>query len=95
MQRFIIGGIMGQLELDTGMLVAEQQTFGSALNTLIANPDRICFMRLPYWKNDVRISIANEGTSHPYLMVTSRFGTVPWNPTQVELLSHEWTTVVQ
>lgn len=76
-------------------LVVENQTFGSALNTLIANPERACFMRLPQWKPDVRISINNQGTSHPYLMVTSRFGTVPWNPTQVELLSHNWITVVQ
>ena len=75
-------------------LVVDNQTFGSVLNTLMANPECDCFMRLPHWKPDVRISIAHNGTTHPYLMVTSRFGTVPWNPTQVELLSHDWEVVI-
>lgn len=75
-------------------LIAKDQTFGSALNALMNNPERQCFMRLPHWKPDVRISIAHEGTTAPYLMVTSRFGTVPWNPTQIELLSREWQVVI-
>ena len=75
-------------------LVIEHQTFGSALNTLLDNPNHDCFMRLPHWKPDVRISISHLGTTAPYLMVTSRFGTVPWNPTQIELLSHDWEVVV-
>ena len=75
-------------------LVAENQTFGSALNTLMNNEQKTCYMRLPHWKPDVRISISHEGTSAPYLMVTSRYGTVPWNPTQIELLSRQWSVVV-
>lgn len=75
-------------------LMAEGQTFGSALNALMNNTQRQCFMRLPHWKPDVRISIACEGTTAPYLMVTSRYGTVPWNPTQIELLSRDWQVVI-
>lgn len=75
-------------------LAIEHQRFGSALNTLMDNPDHDCFMRLPHWKPDVRISISHSGTTAPYLMVTSRFGTVPWNPTQIELLSHDWEVVL-
>lgn len=75
-------------------LMTDKQTFGSALNTLMNNPQHDCFMRLPHWKPDVRISISHAGTTAPYLMVTSRFGTVPWNPTQIELLSHDWEVVL-
>ena len=51
-------------------------------------------VRLPHWKEDVRIKmqVPDEGSkmTHAYLYVESRFGCVPWMPTQVELLSMEW-----
>lgn len=51
-------------------------------------------VRLPHWKEDVRIKlqVPDEGSkmTHAYLYVESRFGCVPWIPTQVELLSTEW-----
>jgi hypothetical protein len=51
-------------------------------------------IRLPSWKEDVFISLQvpdeHSKMTHPYLYVTSRFGRVPWHPTQVEILSNEW-----
>ena len=51
-------------------------------------------VRLPHWKEDVRIKMQvpdeHSKMTHAYLYVESRFGCVPWNPTQVELLSMEW-----
>jgi hypothetical protein len=47
------------------------------------------------WNPDVFLQIQkpdeNSKMSHPYIYVTSRFGTVPWVATQVELLSLDWT----
>ena len=52
------------------------------------------FMRLPQWKEDVKIraQFPDEYSkmSHPYLYVESRFGNVPWIPTQVEMFSNKW-----
>lgn len=51
-------------------------------------------IRLKKWKEDVFIKIqfpdVNSKMTAPYFYVTSRFGLVPWNPTQIELLSTEW-----
>lgn len=55
-------------------------------------------VRLPHWKPDVRIMLQvpdeHSKMTAPYLYVQSRFGCVPWNPTQVELLSEEWEVIV-
>jgi hypothetical protein len=52
---------------------------------------------LPKWSSDVYISMqrpdAYSKMTHPYLYVTSRFGCVPWIPTQVELLSEQWILI--
>lgn len=52
------------------------------------------FMRLPQWKDDVKIRVQfpdeYSKMSHPYLYVESRFGNVPWIPTQVEMFSNKW-----
>lgn len=53
--------------------------------------------RLPQWSKDVVIRIqkpdANSKMTAPYMYVTSRFGLVPWNPTQIELLAENWEVV--
>lgn len=64
--------------------------FGGALKAMKAGKR----VRLPYWSADVYIAIQvttplSKMTSD-YLYVTSRFGMVPWNPTQIELLSEKW-----
>ena len=65
-------------------------TFGEALEHM----KRGGAARLPHWKEDVRIKMqspdANSKMTAPYLYVDSRFGRVPWNPTQIEILSEEW-----
>lgn len=47
------------------------------------------YMRLPHWKEDVEIHVQlpddYSKMTHPYLYVKSRFGLVPWIPTQVEM----------
>lgn len=51
-------------------------------------------VRLPKWSPEVRISIQspdeNSKMTAPYLYVESRYGRVPWNPTQIELLAQNW-----
>ena len=73
-------------------------SFGRAFN-FINNPvtkDRMG-MRLPHWKEDVVIRIQfpdeNSKMTAPYLYVESRFGRVPWIPTQIELFSRDWIIV--
>ena len=75
-----------------------KMSFGRAFN-FINNPvtkDKMG-MRLPHWKEDVviRIQFPDEDSkmSAPYLYVESRFGRVPWIPTQIELFSREWIVV--
>ena len=54
-------------------------------------------VKLPYWAEDVFITIQTptelSKMTAPYLYVTSRFGLVPWNPTQIEILSANWEIV--
>ena len=54
--------------------------------------------RLPHWKQDVRIMLQvpdeHSKMTAPYLYVHSRFGCVPWIPTQIELLSEEWEVIM-
>lgn len=54
-------------------------------------------VKLPDWKDDVYISIQNvdknSKMTHMYMYVTSRFGKVPWLPTQVEIFREDWITV--
>lgn len=75
-----------------------KMSFGRAFN-FINNPvtkDRMG-MRLPHWKEDVIVRIQfpdeNSKMTAPYLYVESRFGRVPWIPTQIELFSREWVIV--
>ena len=54
-------------------------------------------MRLPKWSEDVIIRVQNPDEhskmTAPYLYVESRFGRVPWIPTQIEMFSDEWCVV--
>lgn len=65
-------------------------SFGCALEAMRSGLS----VRLPHWQPDVRImlQVPDEGSkmTHAYLYVQSRFGRVPWMPTQVELLSMQW-----
>ena len=71
-------------------------TFGKALD-LINNKDKFLAMRLPQWKEDVKIMVQfpdeHSKMTAPYLYVESRLGCVPWIPTQIELLSDSWEVV--
>lgn len=53
--------------------------------------------RLPQWSPEVniRLQVPDEHSkmTAPYLYVTSRFGCVPWNPTQIEILAEDWEVV--
>jgi len=49
---------------------------------------------LPSWGKDVFIKAqypdSGSKMTAPYLYVTSRFGSVPWKETMIELFSEEW-----
>lgn len=51
-------------------------------------------MWLPHWRSDVRIRVQrpdeHSKMSAPYLYVESKYGSVPWIPTQIELFSTGW-----
>lgn len=74
---------------------SEGLSFGRALVAMRSGLS----VRLPHWQPDVRIKMqqpdTNSKMTHPYLYVQSRFGCVPWNPTQVELLSKEWQIITE
>lgn len=69
---------------------AVKMSFGDALTAMCAGKA----VRLPHWSPDVKILLQkpdeHSKMTAPYLYVQSRFGRVPWNPTQVELLSTDW-----
>ena len=52
---------------------------------------------LPHWGKDVYIQIQtpseNSKMTSPYFYVTSRYGMVPWNATQIEQLSDDWMII--
>lgn len=54
-------------------------------------------MRLPQWSDDVIIRAKypdeNSDMTAPYLYVESRYGTVPWKETFIELFSGDWEVV--
>ena len=51
-------------------------------------------MRLPHWSLDVVIKAQypdkHSKMTAPYLYADSRYGTVPWKETMIELFSEEW-----
>lgn len=70
--------------------------FYRAFALIQAVPDEFA-MRLPHWSPEVQIRVQEPGEkskmTHPYLYVHSRYGNVPWIPTQVELFSTDWAIV--
>ena len=68
-------------------------TFGEAMDTVRKNPANL-YMRLPQWSEDVKIKIQVPDQwskmSAPYFYVESRFGTVPWKETMIELFADTW-----
>ena len=54
-------------------------------------------VRIDKWEPDVFISVQQPNElskmTAPYFYVTSRFGMVPWNPTQIEMLTEVWDEV--
>jgi len=64
-------------------------TFGEAIEQL-QNDDCV---RLPQWTTDVFLNLQvpdkHSKMTAPYIYVESRFGRVPWNPTQIEILSDD------
>ena len=74
--------------------------FGQALKYLKDHRDEQVSIRLPHWKQDVDIRLhtaqddretrAAGQPTHDYLTAASRYGYIPWIPTQIELLSDDW-----
>lgn len=74
--------------------------FDQALRYLKDHRDEVVTIRLPHWKQDVGIMLRkaqdNQATreagqpTHDYLTAASQYGYIPWNPTQIELLSEDW-----
>lgn len=74
--------------------------FDQALKYLKDHRDESVSVCLPYWSQDVDIrlctaqddrEIRDAGQpTHDYLTAASRYGFIPWIPTQIELLSDDW-----
>lgn len=66
-------------------------SFAEAIMQLQAEGDAEAYIRIDKWKEDVKIKIQwpdkNSKMTAPYLYVESRYGRVPWVPTQIEMLS--------
>jgi hypothetical protein len=68
-------------------------TFGLAVEAM----NKGLKVRLPHWSTDVFISMQfpdeHSKMTHKYMYVTSRFGRIPWIPTQIEMLAENWQIV--
>ena len=74
--------------------------FDQALKYLKDHRGEPVSIRLPQWKQDVDIRLrtaqddrktrAAGQPTHDYLTAASRYGFIPWSPTQIELLSDDW-----
>lgn len=73
--------------------MSKNLNFGQAIEAM-NNKKKV---KLPHWKDDVFISMQfpdeNSKMTHKYMYVTSRFGLIPWIPTQIEILSNDWQIV--
>ena len=69
--------------------------FGLAFDKLISS--KVMGIRLPHWKDDVIIRVqrpdAHSKMTAPYLYVESRYGSVPWKETMIELFAENWQVV--
>lgn len=51
-------------------------------------------VRLPSWNENTYVCIErSDDYTHPYFVVASDKGVVPWIPTYPEMLSEEWEVV--
>lgn len=66
----------------------QEKPFYEALEQLIQGKK----VRMREWSEDVFISLEKDNgqMTAPFLYVTSKYGKVPWTPTQIEILSNEW-----
>lgn len=74
--------------------------FDQALKYLKEHRDESVSVRLSHWTQDVDIRLrkaqddmrtrAAGQPTHDYLTAASRYGFIPWIPTQIELLSDDW-----
>ena len=73
-----------------------KSAFYRAFSLVQAAPDEFA-MRLPHWSPEVQVRVQepdeHSKMTHPYLYAHSRYGNVPWIPTQVELFSTDWAIV--
>lgn len=71
----------------------DKMTFSKALKFV----KREYSIRLKHWSPDVTIEVMypddNHQMSAPYLYVWSRYGSVPWIPTMMEIFSTEWEVI--
>jgi hypothetical protein len=76
---------------------ANRRTDSMPFGHAIAAMKKGLTVRLPKWAPDVFLSIQSPDEhskmTAQYIYVTSRFGLVPWIPTQIEMLSEEWAFV--
>lgn len=74
--------------------------FDKALKYLKDHRNEQVSVRLPRWSQDVDIRLRKSQDdretrdagqpTHDYLTAASRYGYIPWIPTQIELLSDDW-----
>lgn len=66
-------------------------SFAEAIMQLQAEGDDKAYFRCDKWSEDVKVKIQwpdkNSKMTAPYLYVESRYGKVPWVPTQIEMLT--------
>lgn len=66
-------------------------SFAEAIMQLQAEGDDKAYIRIDKWSEDVKVKIQwpdkNSKMTAPYLYVESRYGKVPWVPTQIEMLT--------
>ena len=79
-------------------IVGQGYRFGEALEELQKEDGYKYGIRLLKWNEDVVIRVQRPDEyskmTAPYLYVESRFGRVPWIPTQIEIFSDEWSIAV-
>ena len=73
--------------------------FGQAIDKLITGTDSCKGIRRCCWEHNVVIRKQtpdkHSKMTHPYLYVESRFGTVPWKETMVEMFESDWEIVYE
>ena len=72
-------------------LYYENISLGEAIMQLQAEGNDHSYMRIKKWSEDVKVKIQwpdeHSKMTAPYLYVESRYGKVPWVPTQIEMLT--------